>query len=74
MIYGLTVQKIGHLLEFRCPQCNKLGAYRLPLIRESKPVLKIYCETHPDNFGEWLTETEMEQEKSELAKRIGLFG
>lgn len=34
-----------------------------PLIRESNPLLKTYCEVHPNNFGEWGSEAEMEQEK-----------
>ena len=72
MIYGLTVQRLGHLLEFRCPDCSKPKVYRHPLIWESKALLRIYCEVHPNNFGEWRSEAEMEQENLDLAKRIGL--
>ena len=36
-------------------------------------MLKIYCEVHPNNFGEWHSQEEMEREKVDLAKRIGLF-
>jgi hypothetical protein len=73
VIYGLTLQKIGHLLEFRCPECARLRAYRLPLVRESKALIRLYCEVHPECFGEWRSEAEMENKKFELAKRIGLL-
>jgi hypothetical protein len=33
----------------------------------------MFCEIHPDNFGEWTSEAEMQQEKVALAKRIGLL-
>jgi hypothetical protein len=72
MIYGLTVQKLGHLFEFRCSDCSEPRVYRHPLIRETKPLLTIFCKVHTNNFGEWRSEQEMEQEKLYLAKRIGL--
>ena len=72
MIYGLTVQKTGSFFEFRCPECGWDLAYQ-PLKRELRPRLRIFCTTHPDNFGEWASEAEMQREKLELAKRIGLL-
>jgi hypothetical protein len=73
VIYGLSVQKFGHLLEFRCIECMRSKAFRFPMIRESEPTLRIYCETHPENFGQWASEAEMEKDKRELASRIGLL-
>jgi hypothetical protein len=73
VIYGLSVQKFGHLLEFRCIDCLRSKAFRFPMIRELGPTLRIYCETHPENFGEWGSEAEMERDKRELASRIGLL-
>lgn len=67
MIYGLTLQKVGPALEFRCPLCW------LTLQRKALSArIVIRCERHSDNFGEWVSEAEMEREKIELAKRIGL--
>jgi hypothetical protein len=48
-------------------------AFQFSMIRESAPTLKIYCQTHPENFGQWGSEAEMEREKQELARRIGLL-
>jgi hypothetical protein len=73
VIYGLSVQKFGHLLEFRCVDCMRSNAFRFPMIRKSQPTLRIYCETHPENFGQWASEAEMEKDKRELASRIGLL-
>jgi len=73
VIYGLSVQKIGHSLEFRCSECMRSRAYYLPLVWQFDNYLKIYCEAHPDNYGQWPSEAEMEQEKISLAKRIGLI-
>jgi hypothetical protein len=72
VIYGLTVQQMGRFFDFRCPECMGLASLR-PLVRESGPLLKISCEVHPRNFGEWKSEVEMQQEKLALAKRIGLL-
>ena len=71
MIFNLTVQKVGKRFELRCPECTTVGG-RLSLVRESSPRLKLYCREHPDNCGVWNSETEMEQDKLALAKRIGL--
>ena len=73
MIYGLSVQKIGDSLEFRCSECMRSKAQHLPLVWKFDNYLKIYCEAHPDNYGQWRSETEMEQDKIALAKRIGLI-
>jgi len=43
------------------------------MIRKSQPTLRIYCETHPENFGQWASEAEMEKDKRELVSRIGLL-
>ncbi len=73
MICGFSVQKFGHLLEWRCLDCMRLRAYRFPLLREHRPTtLTLRCEVHPENFGEWRSEAEEEREKNQLAKRIGL--
>jgi len=72
MIFGLTVQKIGPLFELRCPECTRLGVAYSPLVRESTPTsIRVYCETHGTS-GVWASELEMEREKIDLAKRIGL--
>ena len=74
MIYGLTVQKFGNQFELRCPECRRVAPVPAPLVRESRPSrLSIRCEVHPENFGEWLSESEMEEEKRNLAKEIGIF-
>jgi hypothetical protein len=68
VIYGLTLQRVGSALAFRCPLCWR------PLVRESTPTkIAIRCEQHPEYFGEWPSEVEMEWEKIELAKCIGLL-
>jgi hypothetical protein len=71
VIFGLTIQKVGKRLELRCPECTVLTG-RIGLIREESPRLKLYCKHHPDIFGVWNSEAEMEDEKLALAKRIGL--
>ena len=73
MIYGLTVQKIGRSFQFRCLECTSLTG-RITLIRTDRPRLRVSCEVHPENFGEWPSEEEMEREKLALARRIGLGG
>jgi len=72
VIYGLTVQQVGRFFEFRCPQCASQGDLR-PLILERSGVVKIYCQTHLDNFGVWASAADMQREKLALAKRIGLL-
>jgi len=71
VIYGLTVQKIGRSFQFRCLECTSLTG-RITLIRTDRPRLRVSCEVHPENFGEWASEEEMEKEKLALAQRIGL--
>ncbi len=71
MIYGLTVQKVGRSFELRCLECTSLTG-RITLVRSTTPRLRVHCEVHPDNYGEWASEAEMEKEKLALAKRIGL--
>lgn len=73
MIYGLTVQKIGRSFQFRCLECTSLTG-RITLIRTDTPRVRVSCEVHPENYGEWTSEAEMEQEKLALARRIGLGG
>jgi len=46
---------------------------RIGLVREDDSDIKIYCPVHPENFGAWKSEEEMEREKLEPAKRIGLM-
>jgi hypothetical protein len=49
-------------------------AISMPLVRKVKEsIITIHCETHPENFGEWHSPAEMEQEKHDLAKRIGVL-
>ncbi len=71
MIYGLGLQKVGHSFELRCLECTSLTG-RISLMRSDQARVKLYCRIHPENFGEWNSEGEMEREKRELAKRIGL--
>lgn len=71
MIYGLTIQKVGKCFELRCPECTCLTG-RLGLVRQDGPRIRLHCRVHPENFGEWLSEVEMEVEKLALANRIGL--
>ncbi len=71
MIYGLTIQKIGKSFELRCPECTCLTG-RLGLIREDGQRIRLSCRVHPENFGEWRSELDLEAEKLELAGRIGL--
>jgi len=73
VIYGLSVQKFGRLLEFRCIDCMRSKAFPFPMSRESGTTIRIYCETHPENFGQWGSEAELEKDKRELARRIGLL-
>jgi hypothetical protein len=73
MIFGLTIQVSGVALELRCPECVKRSTSVSALVRESAASrIRIYCEFHP-NFGEWQSEAEMEREKLDLARRIGLL-
>lgn len=71
VIYGLTVQKVGRSFELRCLECTTLTG-RISLLRSESPRLRVHCEVHPENYGEWSSEAEMEKEKAALAKRIGL--
>ena len=71
MIYGFTIQKVGKSFEFRCPECTCLTG-RLGLVRQDGPGIRLHCRVHPENFGEWRSEPEMEVEKLALAGRIGL--
>ena len=71
MIYGLTIQKVGKLLVFRCLECTLLTG-RIGMIQEEGPPLKLYCHVHPQNYGQWRTPEEMERERLALAARMGL--
>ena len=71
VIYGLTIQKVGKSFELRCPECTCLSG-RLGLVRQDVPRIRLHCRVHPENFGEWRSEPEMEGEKRALAGRIGL--
>jgi hypothetical protein len=71
VIYGLTIQKVGKQLAFRCLECTLLTG-RLGLIQEDGPPFKLYCRVHPENYGQWNTPEEMEREKLALAARLGL--
>jgi len=71
MIYGLTIQRVGRSFELRCPECTCLTG-RLGLVREDGQRIRLRCRVHPENFGEWRSEPEMELEKLALAGRIGL--
>ena len=74
MIYGFSVQKIGHVFEGRCLDCMRLRAYRFPVVRDHRPTsTTLRCEVHPKNCDEWRWEAEEEQEKRVLATRIGLI-
>ena len=74
MIYGLSVQKVGHLPELRCPECMRNGRFPPRIVQETKrSLLTLRCELHPENFGEWHSEAEMDQDKRDLARRIGLI-
>ena len=73
MIFGLTIQELGDVLELRCPECVRLGAPHASLAHESeKSSIRIYCTAHR-TFGEWTSEEEMEREKFDLARQIGLL-
>lgn len=72
MIYGLTIQKVGQRFELRCPECTILTG-RIDLVREEDSAIRLHCPVHPENFGSWHSEEEMEREKLELAARIGLM-
>ena len=71
MIYGLTIQKVGKQLVFRCLECTLLSG-RIGMIQVEGPPLKLYCHGHPQNYGQWRTPEEMEREKLALATRMGL--
>jgi len=72
VIYGLTIHRAGKHLKLRCLECTILTG-RIGLVREDDSDIKMYCPVHPENFGAWKSEEEMEREKLELAKRIGLM-
>jgi hypothetical protein len=72
VIYGLTIQKIGKKLELRCLECTSITG-RISLLREQGTTVKVFCPVHPENYGQWPSQEEMEQEKLALAKRIGLM-
>ena len=42
------------------------------MVRKDGPSIRLLCGVHPENFGEWQSESEMEREKLALAERIGL--
>jgi hypothetical protein len=71
MIYSLTIQKVGKSFELRCPECTCLSG-RLGLVRQDGPPIRLHCRVHPENFGEWRSELDLEAEKIALAGRIGL--
>jgi len=71
VIYGLTIQKVGKSFELRCPECTRLSG-RLGLVRQDGPPIRLQCKVHPENFGEWRTGAEMEEQKLARAGRIGL--
>jgi len=71
LIFNLTIQEVGKRLELRCPECTTLSG-RIGLVKETSPRLKLYCKQHPENYGVWKSEEDMERDKLELAKRIGL--
>jgi hypothetical protein len=45
---------------------------RLGLVRQDGPPIRLHRKVHPENYGEWRSEAEMEEEKLALAGRIGL--
>ena len=71
VIYGLTIQKVGTNFELRCPECTCLTG-RLGLVRQDGVRIRVQCRVHPENFGEWNSEPDMERERLALAGRIGL--
>src|SRR5580765_585861 len=71
VIYGLTIQKVGKSFELRCPECTCLTG-KIGLVRKDGLGIRLLCGVHPENFGEWQSESEMEREKLALAERIGL--
>jgi hypothetical protein len=71
VIYGLTIQKVGKSFELRCPECTCLTG-RLGLVRQDGPRIRLHCRVHPENFGEWSSDPDMDREKLVLAGRIGL--
>jgi hypothetical protein len=71
VIYGLTIQKVGKRFELRCPECTILTG-RLGLVRQEDSLIRLHCPVHPENFGQWHSDEEMEREKRTLAERIGL--
>jgi hypothetical protein len=73
MIYGLSIQRVaGDRLEFSCPKCMNLKRLHSPLTKEPGPLVTVHCPLHPENYGQWESEDEMERDKLNLAKRIGL--
>ena len=71
VIHGLTLQKVGKRFDLRCPECTSITG-RIGLVKEDGPPLKLFCHVHPENYGQWPTTEEMEDEKLALAARIGL--
>jgi hypothetical protein len=50
------------------------GRFPPRIVQETKrSLLTLRCELHPENFGEWHSEAEMDQDKRDLARRIGLI-
>jgi hypothetical protein len=59
------------ILDVRICECTCLTG-RLGLLRQDGPPIRLHCKVHPENYGEWRSEAEMEEEKLALAGRIGL--
>jgi hypothetical protein len=71
VIHALTIQRVGKGFALRCPECTCVTG-RLGLVRQNDTRIRLYCRVHPENYGEWQSEAEMEREKLALAERIGL--
>jgi hypothetical protein len=59
------------ILDVGICECTCLTG-RLGLVRQDGPPIRLHCKVHPENYGEWRSEAEMEEEKLALAGRIGL--
>jgi hypothetical protein len=68
----VTIQKVGKSFELGCPECTCLTG-RLGLVRQDGSRIRLHCRVHPENFGEWRSEPDLEAEKPALAGRIGLM-
>ena len=66
MIHGLYHSKIGTSFELCYLECTCLSG-SLGLVRQDGEDIKLHCRVHPENCGEWQSETEMEGEKFALA-------